>query len=213
MTPAGTSNELDVQNEREENTLCENSIKSINHSIVLCVILFLSLLSFLFLFSFFRWSFLCRCSSDVSLSSTPRIGLITRILLSMNDVRSVDVSTFSPSGWCLKKNQNAPRPSEQPPVRAKKCKNVCSSTLSPWAVFGTSAYLCDNLINQSITQSRTCTERERERHHKYPNIFYISLSIFSINSTSIALLLLRRATCDRLLSFRSDGAGYLRLFL
>ena len=25
---------------------------------------------------------------------------------------------------CLKKNQNAPRPSEQPPVRGKKCQNV-----------------------------------------------------------------------------------------
>ena len=25
---------------------------------------------------------------------------------------------------CLKKNQNAPRPSEHPPVRGKKCQNV-----------------------------------------------------------------------------------------
>ena len=25
---------------------------------------------------------------------------------------------------CLKKNQNAPRPSEQPPVMGKKCQNV-----------------------------------------------------------------------------------------
>ena len=26
--------------------------------------------------------------------------------------------------WFLKKNQNAPRPSEHPPVRGKKCQNV-----------------------------------------------------------------------------------------
>ena len=28
------------------------------------------------------------------------------------------------SGWCLKKNQNAPTPSEHPPVMGKKCQNV-----------------------------------------------------------------------------------------
>ena len=28
------------------------------------------------------------------------------------------------SHCCLKKNQNAPRPSEHPPVRGKKCQNV-----------------------------------------------------------------------------------------
>ena len=32
--------------------------------------------------------------------------------------------TFSSSGWCLKKNQSAPRPSEHPPVRGKICQNV-----------------------------------------------------------------------------------------
>ena len=34
------------------------------------------------------------------------------------------VVRFFPSGWCLKKNQNAPRPSEHPPVRGGRCQNV-----------------------------------------------------------------------------------------
>ena len=32
--------------------------------------------------------------------------------------------TFGPSPYYLKKNLNAPRPSEHPPVRGKKCQNV-----------------------------------------------------------------------------------------
>ena len=32
--------------------------------------------------------------------------------------------TSSQSVLCLKKNQNAPRPSEHPPVMGKKCLNV-----------------------------------------------------------------------------------------
>ena len=32
--------------------------------------------------------------------------------------------TFSPFGWCLKKNLNTSRPFEHPPVRGKKCQNV-----------------------------------------------------------------------------------------
>ena len=36
----------------------------------------------------------------------------------------VFVSPTCSSCGCLKKNQNAPRPSEHPPVRGKKCQNV-----------------------------------------------------------------------------------------
>ena len=31
---------------------------------------------------------------------------------------------YLPTRYCLKKNQNAPRPSEHPPVMGKKCQNV-----------------------------------------------------------------------------------------
>ena len=34
-------------------------------------------------------------------------------------------------GRCLKKNQNAPRPSEHPPVRGKKCQNVLGPVCRP----------------------------------------------------------------------------------
>ena len=40
---------------------------------------------------------------------------------------SRDFYLFSPNeqrGRCLKKNLNAPRPSEHPPVRGKKCQDV-----------------------------------------------------------------------------------------
>ena len=63
---------------------------------------------------------------------------------------------------------------------------------------------------QSINQSLKNMHTHTEIHHKYPNIFYISFSIFSMIVQ--ALHYARRATCDRLLSFRSDVAGYVRLF-
>ena len=74
-------------------------------------------------------------------------------------------------------------------------------------MFWTSAYLCENSINQSITQEHAHTHRDTSQ---VPQHIYISFSIFSMIVQ--ALHYARRATCDRLLSFRSDVAGYVRLF-
>ena len=46
------------------------------------------------------------------------------------DLLSIPQSGGKNVKTCLKKNLNAPRPSEHPPVRGKKCQNVTSSDLS-----------------------------------------------------------------------------------
>ena len=69
---------------------------------------------------------LCRCSSDLFLSSRRRTvpDWQPRILLGMVEARSVNVkNTTQPLHIkCLKKKMNASRPSEHPPVRRKNVK-------------------------------------------------------------------------------------------
>ena len=63
--------------------------------------------------------------SAVSVSRCKQVGtLLCRFLTRAYPVVSFTVPFFIFSGISLKKNQNAPRPSEHPPVRGEKCQNV-----------------------------------------------------------------------------------------
>ena len=52
-----------------------------------------------------------------------KVNHFDELLLFSIQYMYVDVTAF-PQILFFKKNQNAPRPSEHPPVRGKKCQNV-----------------------------------------------------------------------------------------
>ena len=103
----------------------------------MCILLlFLSFCRFIFILLLLG---LCRRSSDLFLSSRPRTGLATTYITGYFkknhiEARSVLISTVLLSTFVLsvlqavfmflKKNQNASRLSEHPPVRGKNCQNV-----------------------------------------------------------------------------------------
>ena len=61
------------------------------------------------------------CSTNTSPKKSTSISAIVFVILIRGRLCGADTPK---KDACLKKNQNAPRPSEHPPVRGEKCQNV-----------------------------------------------------------------------------------------